>query len=355
MSEINSVLNMNKRSLAKNFAFIFIVFMSFKLSAQNSSTDCSVALKNGYASHESGDFKECINILTPCLNSIPKGVVFEAYRLMALSSMNLSETDNAHEYIVKMLNANPSYRDFPFFDPLAFKKLLDKYEIWAKWELGAKWGLVVNGINPIANYSLTNSEASYNSGMGYQIGLSTEYFLRKNISLGADVLFARSNYSRTAEDVSGWEQEYQERMNYLEIPVQCRYYFFQTENLEIGAELGLQTSILSSTTSNITFTSFETNELKQSTYQADNQRNNLLIAGLGGLVAKYQLGGGKLGLNIRYTNGFSNVVDPDTRYDNLVFSFNNQYVDSDFSFNNLAMSLSYSFPIPNLYSVHLAE
>lgn len=333
----------------------FTIVFAFNAMAQQKTNPCSNSLTAANKAYEAGHFSQCIEILKPCIENLSADVRFEAYRLMALSYINQNDNEKTHEATVNLLRYKPDYRDFPYFDPLEFTKLLAKYDVWALLELGVKGGVNFNSVNPIKNYSVTGSPARFNPRTGYQAGVVAEYFFRKNISLDAAFLFEGINYSRTAENVSGWSQEFAEKLNYFNIPLAGRYYFYKWKDLQFAAELGMQMQMFNATSSNIVLKNNATGENVQNTVEQSKQRSSMVYYALAGLAVKYKLGGGNLCFNARYAYGLSNIVNADKRYDNLDFILANQYVDSDISFNPLYISLGYQFPLPGMYVVMLKK
>ena len=173
--------------------------------------DCGNVLVSANKTYESGHFNECIQMLEPCLQKLMPSETFEAYRLLALSYLNLNDLANTKNSIKQLLRNKPNYRQFPYLDPMPFTKLLAKFDVFPKFEIGAKAGMNVNSIHPIKNLSISGSNATYLSSMGFQAGLTGEFFLKKRVSLSLDVLFQGINYQKNASEVSGWKQEYNEK------------------------------------------------------------------------------------------------------------------------------------------------
>lgn len=345
---------MKKNTLISVFTIVLLVTLIPTASGQQSQNSCRNTLLSANKEYENGRFTECISMLKPCLEHLGSEV-FEAYRLLALCYINLNDEKNAGEAAVNLLKNKPNYRDFPYFDPLEFTKLLATYDVWPMLELGVKAGVNFNSVNPMKNYSVTGSNAEFLPGNGYQAGILAEYYFKKKISLNAELLYEGLSYTRTSADVSGWNQEYKEKMNYFSLPLSGRYYFYQWNKFLFAAELGLQMQLLNATNSNIVLKNNATNENVQNTIEQSSQRNKTLFYVHAGLAVKYKLGGGNLCFNLRYAYGLSNVVNSEKRYENLDFILANQYVDSDIAFNPLYLSLGYQFPIPKLYAVKLRK
>jgi len=330
-------------------ASVLMVLWHVNAFAQQKSNPCSNTLYNANKEYEEGRFSQCVEMLKLCLKNLGRDERFEAHRLLVLSYINLNDDKNANEEAANVLIQKPDYKEFPYVDPPELTKILGKYDVSPLLEMGLKAGINFNSVNPLKNYSISGSGAEFLPGTGYQAGFLVEYYLKKKISVNAELLYEGLNYTRTAANVSGWQQEFKERLNYFNIPITCRYYFYKWKDISVGAELGMQMQLFNATNSNITLTNPASGASLQNTAEQNGQRNTSLFYALAGLSVKYKFGGGHLGANIRYAYGLNNVVNADKRYDDMDFILSNQYIDSDISFNPLYFSISYQFPL--IYSV----
>lgn len=335
---------------------ILICFVLITLSTVRSEgqtvKDCGNMLLSANKAYESGHFNECIQF---CLQKLRSSESFEAYRLMALSYLNLNDIDNTKNSIKHLLRNKPDYRQFPYFDPLPFTKLLAKFDVFPMFEIGAKAGMNVNSIHPIKNFSISGSNATYRSSIGFQAGLTGEYFIKKRASLSLDVLYQGINYQRNASDVSGWKQEYIEKMKFIGLPVSVHIYKKPFKGWQLAGELGILLQILNQTHSNLRVSNEFLNENIQKTVERESARNKFLYSFIAGIFAKHPMGGGQFVVNVNYAYGLNNVVKPGNRWDNLNFIMNSQYVDGDFSFNTVYLNLGWQVPINRMYTVLFRE
>lgn len=329
------------------YLFIFLV-ISKNLMAQDKSA-CSNALYQANKEYEAGHFSQVLELLRPCLkNGFTTDEKFEAYRLMSLCYIYLTQSDSAKWSAAKMLKQKPSYQKFPYVDPLDFTRLLEAFEVRPKLEFGISAGMNSNNVKPINNFSVSGSPASFLTGTGFQIGGFFEYFPTSKISIVLGCSNENLKYSRKADDVNGWEQTYAEELNLFAIPLSLRYLVFNSKSLRIYPEIGFQAAILSSASANIVMLN-SNDENIQTPIDRFTQRNKLNKAVKAGVQLKYKLGPGDAGFNVSYANGLNNIVIPKRRYDNLEFILGNQYIDSDFKFNTFYYTFSYQFPL--FYSV----
>lgn len=333
-------------------AILFVLSFSLIYVPSYGQSKSIANLTNANKEYEEGRFQNCVNLLETDMEVFPEDIRFEAYRLLALSYLNMSDKENTHKNVVRLLNDKPDYIEFPYFDPIEFTLLLGKYQVWPKLELGLKTAININSVNPTKNYSVTGSLATFNPKMGFQAGMVGEYYFAKNISANAEILYEGLKYSRNADDVYGWKQDFEEKLNYFTIPVTGRYYKIDKKNFQLGAELGFQLQFLRAINSSIVMSNQITNEqLINTDAIKSEQRSNVMFSGIAGLVSKHKIADGDLVFNTRFAYGLTNAVNPENRFENIKSILENLYVDSDIKFNLLYFSVGYQFPIPKLNNV----
>lgn len=334
----------------RNLTFCLLVLCQLTANAQG---NCEYALKEANDAYEEGKFTECVNGLLPCLDSIEQSSKYEGYRLLSMSYLALNQQNQAEKYAMLLLKTKPDYKDFPDFDPKSFSALLKRIDVWPKYEGGAFAGLNMNNFKIGKVYSVTEQPGTYVPLSGFQIGANVERFIQKNFSLNFAISYEGLNYRFESNNFPGWSQELTENLKYINIPVVARYSLFSKGNITLGVDGGLQLRMLSSTNTNVVFIRTETGARAQKTEDMSDQRIKSLISIPLGLQLKYKLSTGSFYTNLGYSMGLSNMVNTETRYDNLGFVIDNQYVDSDMTFSPLTFSFGFQLPIGHNYSVKL--
>ena len=149
--------------------------ISYNCNAQNGEkTNCINNLKLANTFYNEGKINQSIQLITPCLKTYETKEYFEAQLLLALCFLSTNEQENAKLAVVQMLKTQPKYRDSPYFDPLELTKMLSKYEVWPRLEIGLTAGSNLNSIRILKSYSLTQSNAVFAPGVGYQTGFFAE-------------------------------------------------------------------------------------------------------------------------------------------------------------------------------------
>lgn len=339
-------------------SFITLAFLfsyTSMLYAQSDNSDCNMVLNQANKAYEEGQFTSCIDMLKTCIGGLSNESKFEAYRLISLSYLGLNDEKKATEASIMLLKLKPDYLDFPYFDPKEFTRIINKFEVWPRAEVGLMVGLNLNNVHLSKNYAVSNSPSRYVPKLGFQTGLSFEYFLKKQWSMSTGLFVERLSYSKESTNVLGWSQNFKEKMRFIGVPIVARYYFYNKNRLRIAAELGAQMHSLNFTNSYIILNNLETSESFEGSLDQNTQRNKILYYGLAGISLKYKTGDGYLCANIRYGYGLNNVVKSDARYNNMNFILTNMYIDSDFKFTPYYLNFGYQLCIPRWNVVKLRK
>jgi hypothetical protein len=295
--------------------------------------------------YEEGRFHSSIQMVEPMLTRLNKNQRFEGLRLLCIDYLSLNDNQKGIYYAEQLLKAKPDYRDYPYFDPLELTKLLASYDVWPMFEAGIKAGTNVNSIRVIQSYSLGNSGSVFNPGWGYQYGLTAEYFPKKNLSLALDLLYMSLAYSCKTDHISGWNEQYDERLYQYSIPMVFRYWFLNTKTIRIALEAGIQTDLFHDADASVELTNPVSGELFQKTILPGSHRNRLNLSMLSGLIGKYKIGAGFLVSNIRFCYGMTNIVKASSRLTDPEQMIGNVYTDSDISFMPICVCVGYQLPI----------
>lgn len=316
---------------------------------------CNRSLDAANKEYETGNFGGCVKVLSGCLGNYSKQEGVEAYRLLALCQLGLNNEPKAIEASLKLLYLKHDYREYPYFDPVELTRLLNRFEVWPSLELGLKAGFNINSISTGNNYSVNGAAQTFSPKWGYTAGVVGEYYINEKISLNAEVLFEGLSYLMESTPITDWKQQYIEKLNYVNIPLSGRYYFYKRNHFSLAAEAGFQTQFLLGTTSNSYFENQKTGFSYQTSAQLTEYRNKAVFYGLAGIVAKHKVGVGMFVADVRFAMGLRKIVNPDKRYNDINYVLTNQYVDSDIRFNPLYVSIGYQFPVDGMYKVKIRQ
>jgi len=305
-----------------------------KASAQTDS--CILYLKNANSGYEARDFDGSIKLLQRALNkcNLDKADKTQAHKLLALSYLAIDNLEAADREAEAMVKLNPNYAPDKFKDEPKYSALFSKFAPVPVFRVGMFTGINNVGIKVDNYYSITHNSAeeakansSYEGKTGFQLGVALEYRAYKNLWVGLQGQFRRSNYDHTLSNVENTTIHYSEKMSYVDIPLSIKYYIIEKKIspfVELGATASILTNALGTTTRD---------ETKDIVNRID-YRNTFMIGYFGGLGATYKINSFQVFANFRYSVFGKNVNKDNTRYADQVNVFKYYYIDNDFSMNN---------------------
>ncbi len=333
---------------------IVLILVSLLTYSGYAQDKCKNALYDANKLFESGNIKESIELLEPCLlNKKGKEEKIESYHLLAQAYQNLNDLTNAQKYVRKMLLLKPDYQKFPNIDPLDFSRLVNQYTVSPKFYLGIKAGVNRNSVDLKKSYAAYSSSQSYNPLTGFQIGATGDYRFSKGLSLNLDLLYSGLGINHIVDNAGGWKQEYTEQQNYFITNLLVSKYFKSKKGLQIYTGAGLSMAYLINSNVFLESTNLETGSIQQSTQDPLAYRNRLQTAGNVHLGLAYPLFQGIIGLETNVFYFFGETVNPDKRMDDLNFIFNNQYVNDDVSLRLMTINITYKVPL--VYRIELKK
>ena len=334
--------------------FTLLVILFFQTLTSSSQDKCKDALYEANKLFESGNIKECVERLEPCLqHKKGKEEAIETYHLLAQAHQNLNDLTSAQKYIRKMLLLKPDYQKFPNIDPLDFSRLINQYSVKPKLYLGAKAGINRNSVDLKKSYSAYSSTQSYNPLTGFQIGATADYRFAKGLSLNLDLQYSGLGINHIIDNAGGWKQEYTEQQNYFLTNLLLSKYLKPLKGIQFYAGTGICAAYLLNTNVFLESTNLETGSTQQATQDPIDFRNRLQTAGNVHLGFTYPFFQGIIGIETNYLHFFGVTVNEDKRMDDLNFIFNNQYVNDDVSLRLMTINITYKLPV--VYRIELKK
>lgn len=214
--------------------------------------DCSYSYYIALNLYNSGMVDSAYNVLHSCivnkkvLKKSSKNTRADIYRLSALSCIILERTAEAKTHIEKLLANQPYYKDnFKKDDLLEFKEMVKGFSVQPRIILGADCYSHFNNTELIKYFTghflpdVPKIERYYIPNLG----LSAEFALRKNISVGAGINFLVSGYLYkggnipfgTANEYSWYSSNYW----YIETPVFVNYKLWTDKKIKPYVQAGL--------------------------------------------------------------------------------------------------------------------
>jgi hypothetical protein len=329
-------------------AFFLICFGYFSVITMHGQTACENSLIEARKLYKAGHFAEVIKMLEPCVD---KGLLidekFDAYHLLALSYLNLSDENSAAKNIKAMLVIKPDYQKFPGINPAAFRNLLNAFVVTPKVELGIQLGTSLSWIHLNQSYSVVPGNVSYTPQLGIQLGVVGNWHFNTKYALMADVAICRKTIAEQLIYPFNWIQKMQENHTYIKFTPSL------ITNITAGKKgsfiLGLGPALfyMSNAVINIEHKEIIDNVKFFDSKSVINERNKWQWCAtiLGGY--QYSLAKGSLGLMCSYYYFLNNTVNGGKRMSDLSFITKNQFVADNVAFRDITLSLVYKVPIQN--------
>jgi len=222
-------------------------FLSFKSYSQG--VNCSDNYEKALQLYNYGMADSALSILKPCLEhtkalkGLAKETCADIFRLAALSSIMTGIPKKANEYITQLLKYQPDYKNNIRDDDLEeFKLILNSKSAQPDLILGVRAGINIPFLKLENQYSDYDAQESYydlEGNIGYQFAVAVEKTLSKNISLEVAAGYTQFMFKYYTRSLSIGEQQYDQSISYIEIPVLARYYFNTKGHLKPYIQGGL--------------------------------------------------------------------------------------------------------------------
>lgn len=326
----------------KVYLLALLLFLGFQR-AKAQTDSCIVNLKNASTSYDGGEYDAAIRLLKSSLDkcNLDKQEKIEAYKLLILSYLkvdNLEEADKAAGQIMKI---DPYYKPDKFKDDPRLSGLFEKYKPAPVFRMGISGGINTSYATAVNTYYITHPDETqgvgeYNSKSGFQLGLSAEYCLYRDLWMELGFGFRQSNYQHILNDVNGATIDYSEQLSYFDLPVSLKYYFLKgalKPYLEGGANLSFLSEAISTTK----------RDEEQDLIDRTAMRNDFMGGWFGGAGAVYSIKGLNIFAGARYIYYSEYVNKEGTRNDDPVNTFKYNYIDDDFRLDYLEINAGVSY------------
>lgn len=332
----------------KNLKFILSAAVLILLIGTQTSiaqTDsCAIKLKNANMSFEQGDYDGTITLLNWALQecSLDKSEKIEANKLLILSYFKVDNLEAADKTAAQIMKIDPYYKPDKFKDDSKLSALFDKYQPTPVLRIGFMAGINRTQISVDNYYSIVHSDADkfseYNSKTGFQLGITAEYRLFKNLWVETGAHFRQSQYEHLLDSVENTTIKYNEKLSYFDVPLNVKYYLQEktiSPYVFAGASFSFMTGALSTT---------ERDDQKDIVNRTD-YRNTFMFGVHGGVGASYRIKGIQLFAGLHYAYYPDNVNKDGTRYADLVNVFKYYYLDNDFRMDNWQFNVGFNYTI----------
>lgn len=354
---------------------IVCVFLFVGFSAK--SQDCSAKLDLAKENYRIGKLYDIPGIMDGCLDmsELSRQQLVEAYELLSITYLYIDEPELAEESYLKLLAADPEYRPDSIIE-VEIEFLSKRFKTTPIFTLyPAKLGTNVTiprVINVNGTDNTSNSNQSYKSQWGVQLGGGADWNISQKFSLGAEVWFDFTQFRFTNQFFDTDSLQLNEQHLSVEVPVFFRY--THRINKWYPYVLGGY-SISYLINASVTPNYFEITEVLDNQGNVEeriinpdlgrslnltkirNQLNHNLVLGFG---VNYRLEYQYISFEVRYTAGLKNILDTKDQFDfgklegNNVdnrnedlreYTFRYGQVDNDFRLDNLSITFGYVYPL----------
>lgn len=321
---------------------ILILSFSFGLSV-NAQTKDDALLSRAASSYNNGAFLKVIDLTNEISDSASNAVLFQKYRLKALSELAFAQNNAAIESVEHMLELNPTYKFNPITDPDELNVLLRKLRVIPKLNLGLSLSIGSNTTYAKATkaYTVARNSKSYSSQNTMIFSIDGGYNFSNRSGIGISIINAVKEYSIEYK-VQDFRINLTERLNYIDFPISYKLKLIEANRISLYAHLGGFIGYLYQTDNGINSLNYTDNSSKEiRSFSADKRKVSWNAGGLVGVSLQYNMRKGSVVLNCSYLNGLTNTVNAKNRYTNPQLLHDYYYLDDDIQLNNLSFGLGY--------------
>jgi hypothetical protein len=327
------------------FALLFIV-TAFSRFANAQTDSCITYLKTANSNYEQRYFDDAIKLLQSALNNcnLDKSDKLQAHKLLALSYIgidNLEAADHEAEAIVKI---DPNYAPDKFKDDTKYSALFEKFKPVPVLRIGFMAGSNKSSISVDNYFSMAHNDdeasqfSSYQGKYGFQLGVTVEYRIWKDLWIELQGQYRSSNYAHDLNlaPTQNSTIHYTENLSYLDLPVLVKYYFPVKKwapYINAGADFSFLANALSTSTRD---------DVKDLVNRTD-YRESFMVGYFAGLGVMYRLKSLNLFADFRYIYFDKNINKDGTRYSDEVNVYKYMYIDDDFSMNNMQVNVGLTY------------
>lgn len=331
---------LNAKTLIPILGFLFIPFLSL------SQTDpCLTYLKDANLKSEQGWYDQAIELAQKSLMDcdLDKNDKISAYRLLIQNYIEIDNLEEAAKAASEIMKLNPNYEADKLVDSPEIISLFERYKPTAVLSGTLYGGLNFSSAQASKTYSVvadndTEGLDNYENVTGFQVGLGIEYKIFNSLWLASGIQYRNSTYKIQIPNIEGRTVSYEEDLNYLDIPVNAKYYFLKG-TIKPFVNAGLNFSFLNSALGNLS------RDEVSDIVDRISQRNSLNLGYGIGIGLSYKKKGLGVQLAINYLVNPSNLNKEGTRYENLDLIFKYYYLDNDFVLNNFQVNLGISYDL----------
>lgn len=314
---------------------------------------CSSVVNSAGLSYEKGLYEECIKYLEEALKKCELSRQEKEYamELLAKSYVEIKDPVKAESVVGEMLKKYPHYELNESANFESYNRLVNKYKIHPAFSIGIKNVIMWVGYNTSGVFTIPPgpvNTAPYRSGDYFFTYYGwAELEFGRGISLNADLMWWTSYYRKDFPK-DNFDIHFEERPEFIEIPVFLKKYFPVRKNILPYAAAGAGWLYMTKAIANVSkydrFGAVTYYENGVNTLPMRTRHNFEWLAGAG---IGYKFRNVRMFLDIRYFGGLTSLTDPDHRMDNQVLANDYYYVDNSVKMTKFEFGASISYTLIN--------
>lgn len=328
-------------------------------------SNCARVLNEAENDYQRGNLYAIPDKLSECLKGgFQKGEMVQAYRLLALTYLNINQEDNAREALIALLKVNPEYK-LGATTPAEFENLFNQINTDPYLYVGIHVNVGLSNVVVMREYSVSSNsndpQAEYNGMASIATGIQVTVPINKWLGITAQPGFSQVEFGFNEGIKSQFEAlapiqvtNLKERNRYWDLPLMARFNK-ELDRITLVAYVGGFASTMISTkfidVERINFFDPITNKVIDNELDMLDRRRKFNL----GYQAQLGITFNYLGLNWETRAGIKEQIFNQAKYANVTdrledaFKYNYLYIDNDFRSRVFFLSLTVSKPFYNFY------
>ncbi|RAV99181.1 porin family protein [Pseudochryseolinea flava] len=313
-------------------------------------TSCAQTLRLAQSTYEQGRLHEVPVLLQNCINSgFNKQEKVAAYKLLTLSYIYLEEPEKANEAMLNLLRTDHYFEINTSTDPAEFVALYKTFRTKPVYRIGGKIGVNATSPNVTESVEANDGKSEYKYKIGIQAHVVAEIPLKNNFDLNVELGLLQRNFSYTNAVTfldTTFTTDATEKQTWVSLPISIHYQFSRIKFKPFLA-LGIQGDFLLGAKLDGSRTRQGYQFIEEKSFELKPQRESLNVSAIASAGARFELGGGFVITEVRFSYGLLNVNNSEGAFANSDLAFAYGYADSIYKVNSLSITAGYVYNIFN--------
>ena len=315
--------------MGKLYQVIFVSVMLISACGRAQTIDCEQTLALATEEFNAGHFYNVPSVLNECLRSFNRDQRQRAFLLLTQTYLLLDDPIGAQRSYLEILWANPEFVPDEQLHAIDIVYLSKRFTATPKfsWFVGA--GSNVSPVRVIHDLDIgADDEESYSLRPGYTVGLGAEYSYNDNLKVRLEANFFQTAYRTKASQIFEWDRKTViDRQTWVNLPA----YLCYSDNIgtyrpygyvgyAVSKMLGDKASIVLEKVDEVPATQggeepeTETFEVTSPEFDFLDRRKRINQSIIFGGGVKYKVGLDFVFVDVRYSAGLKNIVNPEHIY-----------------------------------------